>query len=171
MKKLVIAAICCFSLCVGSVMGQDQDGRQNRQVRGMRGGMRNAPVQLADTSITNHLEITPEQIQKVEELNQNFAESMKVKMTSFSQMNKNTSREEREARMAEVRALRQEANKQLREVLGTEAYIQYLETALERASAMRSMRGPGSNNHGQRPMMRGGFGGGPEGFGGPGFEN
>lgn len=171
MKKLVIAAICCFSLCVGSVMGQDQNGRQNRQARGMRGGMRNAPVQLADTSITNHLELTPEQMQKVEELNQNFAESMKAKMASFSQMNKNASREEREARMAEVRALRQQANKDLREALGTDNYIIYLETALERASAMRTMRAPGPGNPGQRPMMRGGFGGGPEGLGGPGLEN
>lgn len=181
MKKLVFTALCCFSLCVGSIMAQSQEARQGRQLRGMR-GMNNAPVQLADTAITNHLELTPEQILQVDQLNQKFATEMKAKMMEVAQAGKKASREEREASMTELVNIRKQANKELREVLGTENYIVYLETALERAAMMRNMRPAGNQmqrpNHGGfssgrgagRSGRGGGFGGGFD-APGDGFDN
>jgi len=134
--------------------------------------MRGMEVQLADTSITNHMALTPEQFDQINALNQNYADTMKEKMGAPGESSKRPSREEMQARMEEMKTLRQQANKKLREVLGTEAYIEYLEKALERASMMRGMRGPGGQ--GQRRGNGGfegapeGFQGAPGGFGGPG---
>lgn len=169
MKKLVFAVICCFSLSLGTMMAQDQNGRQGRRGRQMR----DFAIQLADTSITNHMELTPEQFEQIDALNKNYSETLKEKMGAPGESGKRPSREEREARMQEMKTLRQQGNKKLREVLGTEAYIEYLEKALERAAAMPGMRGPGGQGqrrgNGGFEGAPGGFEGGPQGgFGGPG---
>jgi len=133
--------------------------------------MRGMNIQLADTAITNHMGLTVEQLEQIAIINQHFDEAMKAKMGNRSETGKKLSKEEREARSNEIKTMRKQARKELREVLGTELYIQYLEEAADRMP-MRGFGGPGMSGDmqgGQGRRMRGGFEGGSEGgFGGPG---
>lgn len=140
-----------------------------RQRGGGRGQMPMMPMQMAaDTAITNHLDLEPEQMQKIEELNQNYAETFKTLMQQARPKKGNRlNKEEREAMMQQVNTVRDGARRQLREVLGDDKYIAYLEQQLDNQQR-NAMVMHGGNRGGQMP--RGGFGGGPMGgFGGPGM--
>ena len=73
MKKILLAAICCMTIATSSVLAQDQPQR-----RGMRDGFRQQMFQLADTSITNQLNLTTAQQVEIAKLNENYLEQMKA---------------------------------------------------------------------------------------------
>ncbi len=169
MKKIILAAICCVTIGFGSAMAQDQ--QEERGGRGKRGGQE--MVQLADTSITNHMNLTAPQLAKIAELNADFKAQVEAN-SGKKEKGKKLSKEEREAQRVQMEASKSEGRKQLREILGTELYIEYLEKALDRRPMMSGPRGQMGNggqrgNRGQR-MQRsrdfgndnfgGGFGGG-----------
>ena len=153
MKKILLAAICCMTIATSSVLAQDQPQR-----RGMRDGFRQQMFQLADTSITNQLNLTTAQQVEIAKLNENYLEQMKADGEKGKKIDKET----REARRAQMEAKRAEGRKQLRAILGTELYIEYLEKALDRRPMMGGQRGPrpdGQNmqrGRGQRPNEFGG---------------
>lgn len=166
MKKLLVAAMCCMTLGLGTVWAQDNapQGRNGRM--GMRG---NTNIQLADTAITNHLGLDDEQLTKIEALNASYQEQMKAQMSKRPA--RGAGKEEREALMNGLKQLKQEHMHQLREIMGTELYIQYLETAIERTGFRNNMnRGPQMGGGQGQHRMRGGFGGPGGGLGGDGFE-
>jgi len=163
MKKILMAAICCMTIGLGSVLAQDQP-----QGRGMRGPGRQQMFQLADTAITNHMSLTPDQKVQIAQLNEKFQEQMKVD----GERGKRLDKEARQSQRAKYDAQRTEARKQLRAILGTELYIEYLEKTIDRRSMMmvgpRGPRPDGPNMRGRaaRPdgvgnaFSGGGFGGG-----------
>lgn len=154
MKKILLAAICCMTMMTSSVLAQDQPQR-----RGMRDGFRQQMFQVADTAITNQLNLTTAQQVEIAKLNENYLEEMKAD----GEKGKKLDKEAREARRAQMEAKRAEGRKQLRAILGTELYIEYLEKALDRRPMMMGgQRGPrpdGQNmqrGRGQRPNEFGG---------------
>ena len=125
--------------------------------------------QVADTAITNQLNLTTAQQVEIAKLNENYREQMKADAENGKKLNKET----REARRAQMEAKRAESRKQLRAILGTELYIEYLEKALDRRPMMMGgQRGPrpdGQNmqrGRGQRPNEFGG-----RAFRGDGFDD
>lgn len=165
MKKILLAAICCMTMATSNVLAQDQPQR-----RGMRGGDRMQMFQVADTAITNHLNLTTAQQVEIAKLNENYREQMKADAENGKKLNKET----REARRAQMEAQRAESRKQLRAILGTELYIEYLEKALDRRPMMMmgGQRGPrpdGQNMQRGRGMRGDDFGG--RAFRGDGFDD
>lgn len=159
MKKILLAAICCMAIATSDVMAQDQP-----QGRGMRGAGRMQMFQVADTAITNQLNLTTAQQVEIAKLNENYIEQMKADAEKGKKLDKET----REARRAQMEATRAEGRKQLRAILGTELYIEYLEKALDRRPMMmggpRGQRPDGQNMQRSRGMRGGGgFGGDFEG--------
>ena len=125
--------------------------------------------QVADTAITNQLNLTTAQQVEIAKLNENYREQMKADAENGKKLNKET----REARRAQMEAKRAESRKQLRAILGTELYIEYLEKTLDRRPMMMGgQRGPrpdGQNmqrGRGQRPNEFGG-----RAFRGDGFDD
>ena len=163
MKKILLAAICCMTMMTNSVVAQDHPQR-----RGMRDGFRQQMFQVADTAITNQLNLTTAQQVEIAKLNESYLEEMKAD----GEKGKKVDKETREARRAQMEAKRAEGRKQLRAILGTELYIEYLEKALDRRPMMMGgQRGPrpdGQNMQRGRGM-RGGGGFGGE-FGGRAFS-
>ena len=135
MKKILMAAICCMTMATSNIVAQDQPQR-----RGMRGADRQQMFQMADTAITNHLNLTTAQQVEIAKLNESYREQMKADGEKSRKLDK----EARQARRAEMEARRAEGRKQLRAILGTELYIEYLEKALDRQPAMMmgGQRGP-----------------------------
>lgn len=152
MKKFATAAICCLALSLSSVMAQNQMPQGGRPMRGM---MRGGATLIADTTITNHMNLTPEQTQQIMVINDNYRAQMQAAMSGNHHGDgQHMSREDREARMQQVQGQRKEARKQLRAVLGDDLYIEYLELSLDRVPMMGGQRG----GHGVA---------GPHGVGGP----
>ena len=163
MKKILLAAICCMAIATSDVMAQDQP-----QGRGMRGAGRMQMFQLADTTITNQMDLTSAQQVEIAKLNENYREQLKAD----NEKGKKVDKETREARRAQMEAKRAEGRKQLRAILGTELYIEYLEKALDRRPMMMGgQRGPrpdGQNMQRGRGMRGDDFGG--RAFRGDGFD-
>lgn len=176
MKKTLCAALCCMTLGLGTAMAQNE--MPNRPARG---GMRTGTEMVADTTIINHLSdtISVEQLKQIEAINENYRAKMQEMMTQRSTDGRRMGREDREARMAQIKQNKAAARKELREVLGDELYIEYLEAQLDRspfmAMGMGARGGQGMGQRGGQGMgggrprggQRGGFGGG--GFGGDDF--
>ena len=172
MKKILCAAICCMTLGLGNVLAQDQmpQGRNTT-----RGGMRGSAEMIADTTITNHLGISDEQISQINKLNTEYQEKVKEMMTKPNEDGKRLSREDREARMKQIGTQKQEARQQLRKILGDDLYITYLEKRLDQHPMMGAAAGGrmgggqmGGRRMGGRTMDRMG-GEMPQGFEGPQF--
>ena len=148
MKKILLAAICCMTMMTCSVLAQDQPQR-----RGMRDGFRQQMFQVADTAITNQLNLTTAQQVEIAKLNESYLEQMKAD----GEKGKKVDKETRVARRAQMEAKRAEGRKQLRAILGTELYIEYLEKALDRRPMMGGQRGQNmQRGSGQRPNEFGG---------------
>ena len=163
MKKILLAAICCMTMMTSSVVAQDHPQR-----RGMRDGFRQQMFQVADTAITNQLNLTTAQQVEIAKLNESYLEEMKAD----GEKGKKVDKETREARRAQMEAKRAEGRKQLRAILGTELYIEYLEKALDRRPMMMGgQRGPrpdGQTMQRARGMRGDDFGG--RAFRGDGFD-
>lgn len=173
MKKALWAAVCCMSLGLSNVFAQNDMPQGGRH---MRGGMRGGMEMVADTAITNHMELSIEQAKAIEEINTTYRAKIQSLIMPQNEDNKPANREEgrrmrregRDVRMQQINAEKKEARQQLRAVLGDELYIQYLEESIDRRPMMMGgPRGGHGVGGGQRGGQRGGHRGG--GFGG-GFD-
>ena len=105
-------------------------------------GMR--PQLIADTTILNHMELTPDQLQQVAALNDSYVENFKQAMQQYRpEKGARVAPEQRDAMQQQIQDARVQARQQLRTILGDEKYIKYLEQSIENLQ-----RNPG--------MMRGG---------------
>lgn len=171
MKKTILAALCCLTLSAGSLVAQDnahsQFGRQGRGGRSVE--------QIADTAITNHLDLQPEQLTQVEALNTRYKEQLQAQQKGFATDGRRMSREDREARVQQFRQTRQQFRAELRTILGDSLYIQYLEESLDRQPMSMAPRGgmngfnQGGGRMGNGRMGNGRMGGGRMDAGG--FDN
>lgn len=154
MKKTLLAAICCMTIGFGSTaMAQNE-----MPARTGRGGMRTGMEMVADTAIINHLSdtISAEQLKQIEAINSNYRVKMQEMLSQRSTDGRRMTREDREARMEQIKQNKAAARKELREVLGDELYIEYLEAQLDRIQAMGMGMSPRSGQGGQGMGPRGG---------------
>lgn len=166
MKKFLFLAGLCLTI-VTNVVAQDfgQGGRQ--------GGQRNMRRQIdavVDTAIINHMDLSQEVLNQVYKLQEAKQAEQKEAMGQMRR-GQRMSEEERKAFHERQQAFTTQYRKELRAIIGDEAYITYLEKMLDR----RTMGFGGMQRGGmQRGQMGGGqgFGGGQGGFGGNGgFDN
>lgn len=160
MKKLMMLAGLCLMVSISAVA---QDFQGNRQGRGPRRQM----DAVVDTAIINHMNLDEAVLQKVYQLQEAKAQEQRESMGQTRQRGQRMSEEDRQAFMDKMQAFKTQYRKDLRAIIGDDAYILYLEKSLDNR-AMNFMRGgQGRPMGGQRPMG-GDFNGG--GFGG-GFDN
>lgn len=160
MKKLMLAALCCMMSFSSFAQEQQMNSLRQRMPQAQVQANIQMPMQMvADTTITNKMDLSPEQLQKVVDLNAAFASSYKSLIAeSHPVQGSRMSREDREAFQQKLVSARQEARKQLRDILGDEAYINYLELCLDNQQRMpMGPRGNGRNTQ----MLRGGNAGAP----------
>ena len=157
MKKLMIAALCCM-LCTSAMMAQGQRKMTTTQMNAV-------PVQMvADTTITNHMELTAAQKQKINELNKAFVEKVRTEMSENRAKGKRMTEEERDAFQKKSAEARKAALKELRQVMGDDKYIEYLEKSLDDMFHKSFGRGMGGHGQGGPRSGQGGRGqGGPRG--------
>lgn len=138
---------------VKQVQATPQMRAGNAPVRGnmppaqMRPGME----MVADTTITNHMQLSVEQAKQIEMINAKYTEQVKALVNKRATEGQRMNREQRDAMVQQLANLKKEGRQQLRKVLGDNLYIEYLEKANEQAPAMpmggAQMRG------GQRGMQ------------------
>lgn len=171
MKKLLILAGICLTMCSGLVAQDFQGGRGQGGPNGQR--MRRQMDAVVDTAIINHIDLSAEVLQKVYDLQKVKQEEQAASMKELRQnRGQRMSEEDRKAMMDKRQAFTAQYRKELRAIIGDEAYILYLEKSLDNRSMMRFGGQGGQRQGGQRPMGggQGGFGGNGGGFGG-GFDN
>ena len=165
MNKRILAALCCITLSMGTLCAQESAPQRGNRTYGMRGAAP-APTMLADTTITNHMELSAEQLVAIGKLNDEYKEQVTAQKTGRTQDGKKVRREDRMARFEQLKTIKLQYRKQLREILGDELYIDYLEKSLDKVPAFGTMQG---GMRGPQPGQRmpygpqGGFGG-PEGM-------
>ena len=170
MKKTIITTLLALTLSAACGLAQERNRQGIGGQRPMRGGMRQDMELVADTAITNHMNLTPEQLQQVNDINANYRKQMEEMRSLRNEEGRRLSREDREARMKQINDQKREARQQLRTALGDDLYIQYLEAVLDRPAMLihAGQRG------GQRGGGRGDWGGRPrfeqQGFDQGGFE-
>lgn len=135
--------------------------------RGNRGGRGGFNMdQVVDTAVINKLDLQPEVVAQVLELQASKADAIKEQMEKLGKRGNNRNKEQREAMQKEREEFNAAYRAELRQILGDETYITYLEKMLDN----RGMMGmPRMNMNGQG-FGQGGFPGGEGGFpGGGGF--
>jgi len=161
MKKIMILAGICLAMCTSAIA---QDFGQGGQRQGGQ-RMRRQMDAVVDTTVINHMDINVEVLQKVYTLQEAKQKEQKAQMEEMRK-NRNGQRmseEERNAFTEKQKAFTAQYRKELRAILGDEAYIIYLEKMLDRQGMMRM---------GGRPQMQGQRGGQRQGnFGGGDFPS
>lgn len=163
--RMIITALClCMGVCA---MAQGHGNRGNRAGRGAQSGPQNLDM-VVDTAIINSMDLEPELIAAVLQLQAQKQEELKVviiKMAQSRQEGQGFDQDAIAAMRQQMDDFKQEYRMALRKVLGAANYITYLEKQLDKRPAMGGGM-PGGN----RRMMQGGqggFGGGNRGgFGG-----
>lgn len=146
--RMIITALClCLGLCA---MAQ---GHGNRNNRNNRGGERSQNIDMVvDTAIINSMELEPEVVTAVLQLQAQKQEELKDILIKMAQSRKEGQGFDKEA-IAEMRQqmddFKLEYRMQLRKVLGTANYITYLEKQVDKRPAMRPDNAP-DNRGGNR---------------------
>jgi len=149
MKKLIIIAALHLAFCL-SLIGQvykdyDRQGGQ-RQRRSMD--------MVVDTAVINHIDLNAEVLQKVYALQESKQQQQRELMQGMRPgKGQRMSEEERKAIAEKREAFTSAYRKELRELIGDEAYILYLEKMLDRQGMMRM---GGARIQGQQNGQRGG---------------
>lgn len=149
-----------LGLANASAQGEARQVQATPQMRAgqapVRGNMPQAQIRpgmelVADTAITNHMQITVEQAKQIEAINAKYVEQVKGLNKKRTEAGQRMNTEQRDAMLQQLANLKKEGRQQLRKVLGDNLYIEYLEKANEQAPAMpmggAQMRG------GQRGMQ------------------
>ncbi len=169
MKKFLILASMCLVMSV-SAIAQDKPAkremapRQRPQQEQMQQRQRRSMDVVIDTAVINSLNLEAEVMEKVTALKEakqvEQREAMKeMRATRGQQMGE----EERKAMREKMQAFTAQYRKELRTILGDEAYITYLEKMLDRQNmrmggGMRPGQGPRVGQH-QGEFNRGDFSG------------
>lgn len=131
------AAICCLILgSATTLVAQNENGRQRTS---RRGGM--PTIALVDTAITNAMQLEAPVQAVIGQINARYAQAMRQHVETMRQMGQNASDEERQAMMQNMKAQRYLGYQQLRQALGDETYILYLQEALDKQATMQQGRG------------------------------
>lgn len=152
MKKMLFACACMLLIFTG-VMAQNRQGGRRQ------GGPRFQPAAVIDTAVINHIGLTDEVLAQVLVLQEKQAELAKTEMGQNMQRGQRMSAENREKMMENLKLMKQKFRLQLRELIGDEKYIQYLEASVDQRQTF-----PGGMQMRQGQMPQGGFGGGRGGF-------
>lgn len=166
MKKFLILASMCLVMSV-SAIAQDKPAkremapRQRPQQEQMQQRQRRSMDVVVDTAIINHMDLSAEVLQQVMALQEAKQAEQKKAMSEMRQ-NRNGQRmseEERKAMREKTQAFTAQYRKELRALLGDEAYIAYLEKMVDSRNMMRMGGGrpQAGQMGGQRQMHQGGF--------------
>lgn len=98
--------------------------------------MRPGMVMVADTAITNHMQLTVEQAKMVETINAKYAEQLKALTSKRTEAGQRMSTEQRDAMLQQMANLKNEGRQRLRKALGDNLYIEYLEKSLDQQPSM-----------------------------------
>lgn len=156
--KVLICSLClCFSMCA---MAQ-------KHSRGNRGNSGNeAPRQfdmVVDTAIINSMELEPETISAVLQLQAQKQEELKAILIKMAQSRNNNNGQNFDPQaIAEMRQqmddFKLEYRMAFRKIIGTANYITYLEKQLDNRQSMRPHNAPASRANRQRSFTNPGFG-------------
>ena len=160
MKKCMILLALCLTMCaVAMAQNRPQRGGNNHQM--MQAGQHmpapNADA-VVDTTIINHIGLSDDVLAKVYNLQQAKKESLGAMMREMRPERGTRMTEEQSKAFTEKRSeFVTNYRKELRELIGDEAYINYLEKQLDSRSLSQGMRRGGNQRGGQRPdEMHGG---------------
>lgn len=169
--RMIITALClCLGMCA---MAQGHGNRGNRGNRGgQQEGARNMDM-VVDTAIINSMDLEPELVASVLQLQAQKQEELKATLIKMAQQNQGGqggfNPEAIAAMREQMEDFKSEYRMALRKLLGAANYITYLEKVIDKRPAM----GPGMGNGNPRRMqgggnwgggqMQGGFGGGQNG--------
>jgi hypothetical protein len=176
MKKKLMAIALCLMMGLTAVMAQDNNNRRQQQ--------RRAPQQMdavVDTAVLNKMDIEAAVMEQILALQTTKQAEQKAQMEARRAANTGSDgkrvkltdeqREaQREANLKEEAEFKAGYRAQLRQLLGDETYIQYLERLVDARATMRMPMPSQNRQNGQSNMpqgMPGGFGGGD--FGGGDF--
>lgn len=154
--KVLICSLClCFSMCA---MAQNH----SRSNRGNRGN--EAPRQfdmVVDTAIINSMELEPETISAVLQLQAQKQEELKAILIEMAQSRKEGQNFDPQA-IAEMRQqmddFKLEYRMAFRKIIGTANYITYLEKQLDNRQSMRPNNFPSSRANRHQGFTNPGFG-------------
>lgn len=166
--RFILTALC---LCVGLSAMAQRNGN-----RGPRGGHNNTPQRsldmVVDTAIINSMDLEPEIVTAVLQLQAQKAEELKAKLIEMASQAQANQGQGQGFNPEAIKAMREQMDEfkfeyrmKLRKVMGADNYITYLEKQLDQRPAM----GPGAAGTGNRRRMQGGqgnWGGGQGGFDG-----
>lgn len=165
MKKFLILASMCLVMSVSAIaqdkpVKREMGPRQRPQQEQMQQRQRRSMDVVVDTAIINHMDLSAEVLQQVMALQEAKQAEQKKAMSEMRQ-NRNGQRmsdEERKAMREKTQAFTAQYRKELRALLGDEAYIAYLEKMVDSRNMMR-MGGQrpqqaqmGGQHQGPRPM-------------------
>ncbi len=164
MKKIFFTMALCCMTCTSVMMAQDNT--QSKAPRNMNARNMNAvPVQmLADTTVSNHIGLSVEQMEQINVLNKAYVEKVRTAMKSRPDRGSKMDDKTRETFQKLAADSRNEALKDLRKIMGDDKYIEYLEKSLDKAFLTMTSRhsGQGAPHGGiQGGGPRSGQGGGP----------
>lgn len=157
MKKSLFLTGLCLMMSV-ALMAQGNQNNGQRQMRQMR-----QMDAVVDTAVINHMNLDAQVLEKVYKLQESKkAEQEAMMKESRPQKGQRMSDAERKAMQEKRETFTAKYRKELRELLGDETYILYLEKQVDRNSARQFMMRPMQNNRGQQgggQRQGGGFGG------------
>lgn len=176
MKKMLSCLVCMFIICAGAV-AQNRQGNNNRQ----NNGRQFQHMSVIDTAIINHMGLSEELLSQVLALQAKQQNMAKEQMSNMmSQRNQRMSEVDRKGMAEKMVQMKATFRKELRELIGVDNYIAYLEKQIDTprpAFGGRQMQMNGQGGQGQRGNWggqggyprggnRGGFGGNQGGFDG-----
>ncbi len=155
MKLKLMLTLVCLSLAACVFAQNGQNGRQ----RGQRGNF----DMVVDTAVINRIGLDKATLDKVLALQQSKQTEMQNLMqNSRPQRGQRLSDEERKAMEEKRTAFVKGYRTELRNILGTEKYVEYLEKQVDsrQMGGMRPQQRQGGNRGGQQRQRSNDFGGG-----------
>ena len=152
---LLTLALCC------GMNAMAQRHHDHNGPRGPQGGGHGFDM-VVDTAIINHMDLEPEVIASVQELQQKKNEELKtvlIEMAGKRTPGQAPSQEEIAEMREQIESFKLDYRMALRKVLGVENYITYLEKQVDKRPQMGGRPGAGPNGR-QRRGNKGNFGGG-----------
>lgn len=155
--RIFLIALC---LCVGmSAMAQNRGHRGNRRAQAEQRGPQNIDM-VVDTAIINSMQLEPALVNSVLELQAKKQEELKAAIIKMAQQNQGGQDGFNPESIAAMRKQMEDFKAgyrlSLRQLLGTDQYIVYLEKMIDKRPAMGEGRGGAPMGGNQRRMPNGG---------------